>query len=220
MKTLRTFLTLYFYILRTRESIIGVSDNYSTHPFQPLSEHYILPDSTLVSDNTSTISYSHLTFYNNFVTSYIHVIKKQRSSYTSFHCKNFVPVSLLLCGDIHPLPGPVDNVSQSQYNIFNKRGLHFLHLNTRSLLPKIDELRIIARKTKAAFLGLTETWLDDTISDNEISIQNYNIIRKDRNRHGGGVCIYIRSDLAFNPRTDLSCDNLEAVFCELLLPKS
>ena len=34
------------------------------------------------------------------------------------------------------------------------------------------------------------------------------------------VCIYVRSDLAFNPLDQLSHDNLEATWIELLLPKS
>lgn len=133
----------------------------------------------------------------------------------------FVTVCLLLCGDIHPLPKLVERelTSQAQYNLFKKRGLHYLHLNTKSLLPKIDELRLIARKTNATCICISGTWVDDFIYDTEICIENYNIIRKERNRHSGGVCIYIRSDLAFNPRPDISNNDFEAVFCECLLHK-
>lgn len=45
--------------------------------------------------------------------------------------------------------------------------------------------------------GLNETWLDDTISDLDISIPGYIVIRNDRNRRGGGVCLYIRDHLKF-----------------------
>ncbi len=53
-------------------------------------------------------------------------------------------------------------------------------------------------------------------------IDGYNIIRNDRNRHGGGVCMYIRSDLAFNIRIDLQTNiqDLEAVWCDILLPRT
>jgi hypothetical protein len=111
---------------------------------------------------------------------------------------------------------------QENFTCFNRRGLHFIHLNTRSLLPKITELRIIAQKTKAAVISITESWLDESISDNEISIQGYSVIRKDRNREGGGVCTFINNDIAFINRTDLICEgcDFETMWIELLLPKT
>ena len=135
---------------------------------------------------------------------------------------NIILVYLLLCRDIHPCPGPSANRSgeNTEYKCFEKKGLHFVHLNIRSLLPKLDELRIIARNTRAVCICITETWLDETVLDSIIQIQNYNIRRKDRNRHGGGVCIYVRTDLALNPLGQLSHDNLEATWIELLFPKT
>jgi hypothetical protein len=41
-------------------------------------------------------------------------------------------------------------------------------------------------------LAINESKLDNTITDGEIHIPGYVIIRKDRNRHGGGVAIYIK----------------------------
>ena len=35
--------------------------------------------------------------------------------------------------------------------------------------------------------------LSEEISDAEISIPDYSVIRLDRNRHGGGIAIYVRS---------------------------
>lgn len=127
---------------------------------------------------------------------------------------------LLLCGDIHPRTGPMSSQldSNSDYKCFDKKGLHFVHLNVRSLLPKLDELRILARNTRAACICITETWLDESIFDSEI--ENYIVRRKDRNRQGGGVCIYVRSDLAFNPLDDLLHEELEATWIELFLPKT
>lgn len=106
------------------------------------------------------------------------------------------------------------------YKCFRRQGIHFLHINVRSLLPKVDELKIIASESKAAAIGVSETWLDDSIADSEVEIPNYNINRRNRNRHGGGVCLYIRSDLTFNPRPDLSMDSLETLWVEILLPKT
>ena len=90
----------------------------------------------------------------------------------------------------------------------------------RSLIPKIDELRLIARNSDAAVIGVSETWLDSTVMDPEIKIDNYVLSRGDRNRNGGGVCAYVRADIAFKPRLDLTCDDLESIWIELLLPKT
>ena len=38
----------------------------------------------------------------------------------------------------------------NEWNIFKSRGLHFIHLNINSLLPKNEEHRIIAKSTNAA----------------------------------------------------------------------
>jgi hypothetical protein len=106
------------------------------------------------------------------------------------------------------------------YDCFKKKGLHFLHLNARSLLPKLEEIKILAMNTNAAVMGITETWLDSSVTDTEIGIPNYLVTRRDRNREGGGVCLYIRSDLAHNPRSDISDPKLESIWCEILLPKT
>ena len=106
------------------------------------------------------------------------------------------------------------------YEVFCGKGLHFLHLNIRSLPPNIDEIRTIANRTKAAVIALTETWLDDSVNDSEISINNYCLIRADRNRQGGGVCLYIRENLTFNPRIDIKTDSIETLWVEILQPKT
>ena len=38
---------------------------------------------------------------------------------------------------------------------------------------------------------IVESWMENEISDAEIAINGYDVIRADRNRHGGGVLIYI-----------------------------
>ena len=137
-----------------------------------------------------------------------------------------------MCGDVHPCPGPGQSIknnsrgSRSSFNFttdfknFQKRGLHFIHINVRSLLPKLHEVTLLATNTKATCICVTETWLDDSVPDSEIQIDNYCILRKDRNRRGGGVCVYIRKDFSFNQRCDLDNSNLEAVWFEILLPKT
>lgn len=210
MELIRTLLVLTMIGLRVGECMFRPTVYDGHFPTHNIS---VQPD----------ITYGHLTFYQHFVSSYQSVVKKQKLLY-SLSCKrrNVIPVYLLLCGDVHPCPGPMGSRcdNSSDYSRFHKKGLHFVHLNIRSLLPKIDEVRMLARNTRAACICMTETWLDETVFDSEIQIDNYVLRRQDRNRHGGGVCIYVRSDLSFNPRDDLSHDELEATWIDLILPKT
>ena len=97
--------------------------------------------------------------------------------------------------------------------------MHFIHLNINSVLPKIDELRLIAKKSNAAAIGLTETKLDETIQNGEIEIEGYTLERSDRDRRGGGVACYIRYDISFNVRENFS-NEIENIFIDVLLPKT
>lgn len=65
--------------------------------------------------------------------------------------------------------------------------LSLLYTNVRSLLPKIDHLRVTAINASPHVICLTETWLSSDISDSEAYIPGYSLFRADRNRRGGGA---------------------------------
>lgn len=62
---------------------------------------------------------------------------------------------------------------------------------------------------KIDVLALNETRLDSSISDELVAIDGYDLIRADRNRYGGGVCIYIRCNVNFDRRFDLVSTDLD-----------
>ena len=101
---------------------------------------------------------------------------------------------LLLLGDTSLISGPFSNpqlFKEEEWQAFSNRGLHFIHLNINSLLPKIDELRDIAKRTKDNAIGISESKLDGTVLDPEIYTDNYEIPHFNRNQQGGGVACYI-----------------------------
>lgn len=66
-------------------------------------------------------------------------------------------------------------------NLMSQRGLKFLHLNVCSLLPKVDELRLLLQCYKDIdFFSITETHLSPNITDDEIVIPRYTIYPLDR----------------------------------------
>ena len=87
------------------------------------------------------------------------------------------------------------------------------------MLPKIDELRNIAKLSNAAVIGIGESKLDDSVLSSEIHIDNYNTLRCDRNRHGGGVVCYIRNDLSYDVKSFFPPE-IENIFFEILLPNT
>ena len=113
-----------------------------------------------------------------------------------------------------------NDFNTDDFECFRKKGLHFVHANARSIFHKMSELKLIAKQTNAAVIAITETWLDGSYTDASVSIEGYNIIRRDRLGHAGGVCAYIRENLAFNTRPDLNNNDLEDLWFEILLPKS
>jgi hypothetical protein len=78
------------------------------------------------------------------------------------------------------------------HSIANIKGFKLACININSLYKHIDEIRYILMSSPLEVLAINESKLDNTITDGEIHIPGYVIIRKDRNRHGGGVAIYIK----------------------------
>ena len=64
-------------------------------------------------------------------------------------------------------------------------------------------------------ITLSETWLDDSICDTEVSLPGYSLLRRDRNRHGGGVAIFISASIKFLHRPDLQSAAIENMWIEL-----
>ena len=93
-------------------------------------------------------------------------------------------------------------------------------LNIVSLPKHVDELRISNLFMYFDLFALNETRLDSSISDGLVNISGYDIIRKDRSRRGGGVCVYLRSSINYKTRNDLVPDGLEAVCLEICKPNS
>ncbi|CAH3195881.1 unnamed protein product, partial [Porites evermanni] len=71
-------------------------------------------------------------------------------------------------------------------------------------------------------LGLNETRLDNTIPDSQIDIEGYDILRRDRNRNGGGVAFYVDCKTVgfFLKINLLSHADLEILTVEIKKPKS
>ena len=77
------------------------------------------------------------------------------------------------------------------FSCVTKKGIKIGHLNISTLLPNFDELCVLIHKHNIHILCLNETRLNSTILNVEIQISGYSLIRRDRDRNGGGVAIYV-----------------------------
>lgn len=91
------------------------------------------------------------------------------------------------------------------------RSLKCASINARSLVNKTPEFMAWVDTNCCDIIAVTETWLDDSLLDSELLPSNYNIERRDRDRHGGGVMLACRDNLALVRRKDCGVLCLECI---------
>lgn len=109
----------------------------------------------------------------------------------------------------------------NKQNLFsNVRGFKIVSLNTASLLAHLDELRIWVAKEQPDLICLNETRLDTCVLSSSVSIDGYDIFRLDRNRSGGGVCLYLKTGIYGKNRNDMTDSKVESLCLEISKPNS
>ena len=103
---------------------------------------------------------------------------------------------------------PLFVVSNDAWNVFQKRGIYFIHLKINSILPRIDEIHYIAKLTNATVIGLSETKLDNIGLSSELEIEGYDLVRSERSRRGGGVACFVKNSVSYSQRPNF-CINTE-----------
>ena len=80
-------------------------------------------------------------------------------------------------------------------NIYNTH-IHCILLNARSIVRKVDELKLLVHDENSDIIFITESWTAEHIGEAEINIPGYDLIRKDMmNKRGGGCLIYAKEEL-------------------------
>jgi hypothetical protein len=110
-----------------------------------------------------------------------------------------------------PIAG-IESNPGSQLN--NKKNIKIIHNNVCSLLLKLDLIEHEFQEYDV--ICISESHLDKSIDNDEIKLKSFqNPVRLDRNRHGGGVTIYVKNSLYYKVRTDLLVNNLEILWVEI-----
>ena len=82
-----------------------------------------------------------------------------------------------------------------------KKGQSFLHVNVRSLVRHIEEVKIVVKKFD--IVSITETWLNSKIPNEVLAVTGYNILRQDRveglhNCKKRGIVVYLKKEISVN----------------------
>ena len=88
-------------------------------------------------------------------------------------------------------------MDSSKWNVLKSRIVQLTHLNTNSILPKLDKLRYKAKSSNASVIGISKSRLAEFVLQLEIQINSYYLLCLDRIRNAGGVSCYIISDISY-----------------------
>ena len=104
------------------------------------------------------------------------------------------------------------------------RGLKVAHINIRSLRRTFSELVTVLKFHRFDIMFVSETFLNVDTNDHDMEIDTYTLIRKDRQRHGGGLIAYISDNMQFEllDTTALFCpiEEFECISVNIKLQQS
>jgi len=95
----------------------------------------------------------------------------------------------------------------------NDQDFTLIHLNINSLYLKRDEINEILNLNTIEILSLNETKTDDSIPDAFFQNNNYQTIRLDRNKQGGGILVFIKNE--YKILKQIKLDKIEAIYFQL-----
>ena len=90
--------------------------------------------------------------------------------------------------------------------IKNLRNPFLGYLNINHLRYKIVDLRCNLKEIGLECISLSETKLDSSFPDSQFKIDGYHFspFRKDRNCHGGGLMVFVKSNIIVTRLTELN----------------
>ena len=104
--------------------------------------------------------------------------------------------------------------------VLESKGLHIANLNIRHLFTETRRITYI----NGYILGICETFSNQEISCNQVAIEGFDHIRKDRSetqdKSGGGVILYVRNTINCKRRTEYEVSKMETIWSEITLPNS
>ena len=117
-------------------------------------------------------------------------------------------------------PKSVD-LNAGNYDIINLDMLNIATFNVNSITcdNRIAQLSALAHELNLSCLCLVESKLSDEVDQSVFRMDGYTSVFRHRNRHGGGVLLYIRKDIPFSRITQNESQCIEHVSVDIVLNK-
>ena len=105
--------------------------------------------------------------------------------------------------------------------IKNLRNPFLGYLNINHLRNKIVDLRCILKEIGLECISISETKLDSSFPDSQFKIDGYHFppFRKDRNCHGGGLMVFVKSDIIVTRLTEYEPEGIECIGTKITIAK-
>ncbi|KAF8569011.1 hypothetical protein P879_02759 [Paragonimus westermani] len=113
--------------------------------------------------------------------------------------------------ELHPSGQPFPREAQ----LTRRSSVRCLYTNTQGLLSKLAEFRDTMASGTFSLVRLTETWLTDEVTDAEIAIPGFSVLRSDRGSQGGGVALCYSTQLKLTVINDPPFQSRETICCML-----
>ena len=105
--------------------------------------------------------------------------------------------------------------------IKNFRNPFLGYLNINHLRNKIVDPRCILKEIGLECISISETKLDSSFPDSQFKIDGYHFppFRKDRNCHGGGLMVFVKSDIIVTRFTEYELEGIECICTKITIAK-
>ena len=106
---------------------------------------------------------------------------------------------------------------KQRYEYFISKEFIYLYWQFRNIRTinsfgyKFCSVKELLTTNTVDMLIIAETKLDNTFINSQFAVDNYHLWRADRNSRGGGLLVYIRSDLACDRKNNIECGTIESI---------
>ncbi len=92
------------------------------------------------------------------------------------------------------------------------KGLIIAHVNICSIRNQVYDLNNLVLANSIHIFAVSDTHLDSSIQNSELLVNGFSFFRRDRNKHGGGVAIFVQSHLPVKERSDFMLNDVALWF--------
>ena len=115
------------------------------------------------------------------------------STVKSYLNENIRPINKQQNESEHPLESKQTDKNLNKIRkSTGRKGLLICSLNAPSLVKHKDEIEVLVVENKIDIIAINETKLESNIDNLRVALNDFSLLRCDRNRHGGGVAMYVR----------------------------